>query len=205
MPTPLLYHGPQARNLAVQSSLNTHRPVEDPLGDAGLKVGDSRHLVSLAQNPGVGDKPPSIVVGPLDKATPEAADALLKTLEDLQDTPLKICLWAESLNGVRPTIRSRTFMKWCPGNEAPHYLNEAANQVVDAMGKGDIASLIRIFKETQEASELAKALCQPLAESMSKNPNMYLQVWANLRPLLGTKGEMGAVMGALMGVDYEVG
>ena len=200
MPTPVLYHGPESRNFAVDLSLDGCRPVEDPLGDRGLKVDDSRHLVALAQHPGVGDKPPSIVVGPLDRATPEAADALLKTLEDLQDTPLRICLWAEDLSGVIPTIRSRTFQKWCPaqGQENPHYLAEEAEGAVRAIGEGNVSGLIRIFKEVEDRSELAQALCEPLAQAMKDNPQTYLKAWAAIRPLLGTKGDLAPILGALL-------
>lgn len=115
--TPFLFHGPDARDRAQEKTLDLGRMLGDPIGDSGLKVADSRVLVSYAENPGVGDRPPSLMVGPLDSATPEAADALLKTLEDLSDSPLRIVLWTDYLQGVTPTIRSRCRAIWCPAGK----------------------------------------------------------------------------------------
>ena len=95
--TPILFHGPLGRDEAVSKASKVGRRVSNPVGDKGLKVADSRKIVEISGSSGVGDKPPSVVVGPLDKATPEASDALLKTLEDLGSGPLRIILWANHL------------------------------------------------------------------------------------------------------------
>lgn len=114
METPRLFHGPTARGAACSAASELGRPVCDPIGDAGLKAAEARQAVAVAMSGHVGDATPTMVVGPLDKATPEAADALLKTLEDLVEGSVVLCLWASCIGGVIPTIRSRTAPVWCP-------------------------------------------------------------------------------------------
>jgi hypothetical protein len=166
------------------------------LGDLGLKVDDSRKVVLLSHNSGVGDKPPSIVLGPLDRATPEASDALLKTLEDLQEAPLRICLWADHLVGVSPTIRSRTNQKWCPPTsryiDPLSHLEEDAAQLSAAVEGGDLCTIIRIVREAKNPAHLAEALCAPLA--LSGNT----EAWLPLRRVLDGKGGMLALLDAIL-------
>ena len=172
------------------------RPLSDPLGDQGLKVDDSRRVVTLSHNSGVGDKPPSIVIGPLDRATPEASDALLKTLEDLQEAPIRICLWANDLAGVAPTIRSRTFARWCPPTQSYadplSYLEEDAASLAKAIEDNNYAAIISIVVAAKNPAHLAEALCAPLAQS--DNPT----VWLKLRPVLDGKGGNLALLDALL-------
>jgi hypothetical protein len=199
--TPSLFHGPEARGRAVLFSEEVGRPLREPLGDKGLKVADSREVVDLATLSGVGDKPPSLVLGPLDAATPEAADALLKTLEDLTEAPLRIVLWADHLSGVIPTIRSRTRAIWCP--EGPTYLSplaylrEDAEGLCEAILASDSVKILGILEGIgKDWPELLQALCLPLAEHL-ENP-IAIETWLSIRRVLDGRGTVLTAADALL-------
>lgn len=181
--TPPLFHGPEARNRAVQWSFDTGRPASSPLGDDGLKVNDSRRIVDLANQGGVGDKPPTLVVGPLDRATVEASDALLKTLEDLAEGPLRIALWADYLIGVPLTIRSRTRATYCPGNmRLTNGVKQAAEKIIQAVRTNKaVASKTLSALEEHDPEILLDAMVQAL------DPEIDQELWSRLRPALGSK------------------
>lgn len=192
-------------------SVKLGRPVSDPIGDSGLKVDDSRALVELASSSGIGDRPPSVVVGPLDAATPEASDALLKTLEDLCDGPLSIVLWADHLRGVSGTIQSRTFAVWCPsGPTTPDplaYLKESAQNLAKALLEKDPVKILGVLEDLSEKKDGAKdwpdlllAACQFLAaevEDENLRPRV-IEAWTRIRPVLDGKGSILTAADALL-------
>ena len=204
--TPFLYHGPEARDKAVSHSLKAGRPVSEPVGDQGLKVDDSRVIVNLAGDPGVGDKPPTLVVGPLDKATPEASDALLKTLEDLSEAPLQIILWADHLSGVSATIRSRTWERWCPASRtylsSLAHLEKPAQNLAEAVVRGDGPSVLGTLAEAgKEWPELLEALCLVLPNHLGgslEERERVLSVWEKVRDILDGKGSVLVAADALL-------
>jgi DNA polymerase III delta prime subunit len=193
--TPILFYGPMARDEAIKRASKIGRPISEPFGDKGLKVDDSRKIVLLAGSSGVGDLPPSIVVGPLDNATPEAADALLKTLEDLAEGPLRIVLWADYLKGVIGTIRSRTLSKWCPPSKTYldplDWIQPAANDLCKAVVVGDEIKVLEILSEKENKkyfSELLEAFSKALSVEVVKGNIKVLNIWNELRTFLDGKG-----------------
>ena len=202
MGTPVLYHGPIARGLAISHAREMGRMILDPLGDDGLKVEDSRRVVELAGNSGVGDRPPMVVIGPLDNATPEAADALLKTLEDLANGPLGIILWANHLGGVTATIQSRTLPRWCPPDKkwVSPYRDGHAEKLFDAYKAGDLISCLEILRERRKDwSDLLRGFGEVLSQRGAEDPSM-VQTWEAIRPLRDGKGSYLVAVAALMGV-----
>ncbi len=204
--TPILFYGPMARDAAINRASKIGRPVSDPVGDKGLKVDDSRKIVLLAGSSGVGDKPPTIVVGPLDLATPEAADALLKTLEDLAEGPLRIVLWADYLKGVIGTIRSRTLCKWCPPSrtylDPLDWIQPSADDLCKAVVVGDEIKVLEILSEPENKkyfSELLEAFSKSLAKEVSGGNIKVLKIWNELRGFLDGKGSY------LLGVKIILG
>ncbi|NBO56844.1 MAG: hypothetical protein EBU84_20125, partial [Actinobacteria bacterium] len=182
MGTPILFHGPEGRDKAVSWSTETGRPVSEPIGDNGLKVDDSRLIVNLANQGGVGDKPPTLVIGPIDRATVEAADALLKTLEDLAEGPLRIALWADFLIGVSPTIRSRTQDLWCPGTvRFPRSVKQAAENIITASRQG--VGVLDAVCSALDGND-PEILLDAVVANMSVED---LALWERLRPMLGAK------------------
>ena len=193
--TPILYYGPLGRDAAIKRASEIGRPISDPIGDKGLKVDDSRNIVLLSASSGVGDKPPSIVVGPLDKATPEAADALLKTLEDLAEGPLRIVLWADYLKGVIGTIRSRTLPKWCPPNrtylDPLDWIQPSADELCKAVIAKNEIKVLEVLSEPDSKKyfqELMEAFSKSLSKEVLKGNTEILPIWDSLRGCLDGKG-----------------
>lgn len=204
MSTPFLFHGPLARGEAVAHARLLGRMISDPVGDDGLKVDDSRLLVDLAGSAGVGDLPPVVVVGPLDLASPEASDALLKTLEDLAEGPLRLVLWADYLGGVSKTIRSRTLDRWCPpdGSWVSPYLDEHADALYKAWSAGDAAGCMAVCtSRAKDWQALIQGFCEILSKRDVLNPKA-VRAWVLLRPLLDGKGShLTAAMAMLKSLD----
>ncbi|MBQ73236.1 MAG: hypothetical protein CMJ67_10070 [Planctomycetaceae bacterium] len=200
--TPLLFHGPLARGEAVAHARSLGRLLGDPIGDTGLKVDDSREIVRLAGNAGVGDKPPVLVVGPLDRATPEAVDGLLKTLEDLADGPVRILLWADFYGGVIGTIRSRTLDRWCPPDErwTSPFMDDNARALYRAWSKKDVATCLSVIHASQrDWAALLHGFCEFIVE---EHPDLgspeTTAVWNHVRPLLDGRGSHLCAAAALL-------
>lgn len=177
------------------------RMISDPIGDKGLKVEDSRKIVNLAMNPGVGDRPPSLMVGPLDLATPEAADALLKTLEEVSKTSLRLVLWTDYLKEVIPTIRSRCLVTWCPPGKTwldpLSYMDDSAKSLERAWEARNWAKVVGLLEEAGKAwPDLLKVFCGIL----SKKPEdpRALKAWERIRPVLDGKGSFLVAVDALL-------
>jgi len=204
--TPRLFHGPSARDKAVSLSLEIGRPVGDPVGDKGLKVDDSREIVELASHSGIGDKAPTIVVGPIDQASPEASDALLKTLEDLAEGPLRIILWADFLNEVSPTIQSRTIQIWCPPDklwiDPLSQYSEQANKLFEALLKKDQSRVLDLVGGARDNwADLLQALCGSLAQHVLSEPKRVLETWNRFRLVLDGRGSFLVAVDALLERD----
>lgn len=148
---------------------------------------DSRLIVSLANQAGVGDLPPTLVIGPVDNATPEAADALLKTLEDLAGGPLRLVLWADFLGGVSQTIRSRTAGIYCHGEiSTPKSVLVSASSITKASRiKSSLALVdaICLALDTHDPEILLHGLIRVLDPVDPAD----LVLWDRIRPMLGSK------------------
>lgn len=209
MRTPPLFHGPEARDRAVQKASQEGRLVSEPVGDKGLKVEDSRRVVEISLNPGVGDKPPYVVIGPLDAATPEASDALLKTLEEVMSTPLRIVLWADYLGEVIPTIRSRTHAIWCPPGrtwlDPLSWKEDSAKTLLKAWLAKDWVRVIGILQEeAKDWQDLIRALCNLLPPLMAgENGARVLGLWESLRDTLDGKGSYLVAVDALLPQELD--
>jgi len=177
------------------------------VGDDGLKVDDARTLVELLGTAPVGDKRGSLVLGPLDRTTSEAGDALLKTLEDYGEGPTRVFAWAWDLSGVLPTIRSRTLPVWCPGADPLAHLAKKAQALYDALAAGKLHTVLELLGEEPDdyaREDLLLALLGPL--SRAPLPESVLggtrAVWQRVRPLLNGRGVSRLVaVAALMGLD----
>lgn len=209
MKTPPLFHGPEARDRAVQKVLLEGRLVCDPVGDKGLRVEDSRRVVEISLNPGVGDKPPYVVIGPLDAATPEASDALLKTLEEVENTPLRIVLWADYLGEVIPTIRSRTHAVWCPPGKTwldpLAWKEDQAKALLKAWRGEDWVKVIGILSEEgKDWQDCIRALCGILPGFLKDGEEeKLLELWGSLREILDGKGSYLVAVDAMLPQDLE--
>jgi hypothetical protein len=156
-----------------------------PIRVQTLPVGFFAPSIPSCNQAGVGDRPPTLVIGPIDRATVEASDALLKTLEDLAEGPLRVVLWADFLVSVSPTIRSRTQAIWCEGvTRIPKATKQAAESVVLAHRENKtVASKTHAALEEQDPEILLDAMIATLDVN---DPN-DLALWERLRPMLGSR------------------
>ena len=193
--TPFLYHGPDARTKACSEANRIGRLLCDPIGDGGLKTDDAREAVRTVAGGTFGDAQPTMVIGPLCSATPEAADALLKTLEDLSGY-VTLCLWAECIGGVVPTIRSRTKAVWCPAGDqwidpVVPFMGEATRAVDFVLG-GNVGAALRIVEEHGKAGKqaaretlLLRAMTRVLAVKLEEGDQEGpLRLWESIRKVL---------------------
>jgi hypothetical protein len=166
-------------------------------------------VVEISLNPGVGDKPPYVVIGPLDAATPEASDALLKTLEEVMNTPLRIVLWADYLGEVIPTIRSRTHAIWCPPGrtwlDPLSWKEDSAKTLLKAWLAKDWVRVIGILQEeAKDWQDLIRALSNLLPPLMAgENGDRVMGLWESLRGTLDGKGSYLVAVDALLPQDLD--
>lgn len=130
---PHLYVGPGARTAALAQAAADLGGSPDGHPDARLVIGDRsevgidqvRDLILWARYGPVRAPRKVAVVGPAEKLTREAANALLKLLEEIPPH-LGAVLFAEALDQVLPTVRSRCALRWCAA--APAQLQGALRE-----------------------------------------------------------------------------
>lgn len=179
------YYGPGAWEAALARQEGTRR-VGGPFGEGGLKIEDARVVVALSNQLPPGRQKCTVVVGPLNKATPASADVLLKSIEE-PPKKLEIILWSEDLNGVPPTIISRCWPMWCPGEESCRKVEEA-NLLAVYFSEGKFCEVAQILSSNkEELEELCKSLALVLSESnFFKEEDLFL-IWSKVRLLLKRK------------------
>lgn len=130
----ILYYGPGARIEALDEAHRIGELVAPPFGDEGLKVDDAREIVRLLGIPpfeGIG----VVVAGPMELATYKANDALLKSIEEFDAETVRPVLWANELEEVSPTIRSRCLARWAWLDPEDEEIDEDRD-ALEAAGRG---------------------------------------------------------------------
>tara|TARA_B100001939_G_scaffold219124_1_gene188594 strand:- start:458 stop:1105 length:648 start_codon:yes stop_codon:yes gene_type:complete len=209
--TPTLYHGPEARTKACAEANRIGRMLCDPIGDGGLKTDDAREAVRTVAAGTFGDAEPTMVIGPLCTATPEAADALLKTLEDLSGY-VTLCLWADCIGEVVPTIRSRTNALWCPAT--PQWIDPVApfqaegDRAVGLALQGNVGAVLRIVEEHGKAGKLPsregmllRAMTRALEDRLEAEPEKVLRLWGSIRKALRNPTPLSCCAAMVEGVS----
>lgn len=179
----LLFHGPGAREEAVEAAAREGLPLDDPIGDDGLKTDDVRELVSRLRAPAIGSKRGTLVIGPIDGIPVSAADAMLKTIEEVRDDGTLPILWARDVGGVIPTIVSRCLVKWCPAGADPDlpYI-EAAEKLVRAALTGKWGTVIETMKEHKGSEyEVLAATASVLSTARG---DQWIPLWLSIRDVL---------------------
>lgn len=135
----ILFHGPSARQEALNYAVGAGRLVAPPIGDDGLKIEEVRAAIDLLISTPVGMATGIVVIGPMDRIVSlKASDGLLKLIEEHHDEVQPV-LWAFDIGGVSPTIRSRCLDRWCPQVEGDE----------DDELEGDGRALVRASLEGQ--------------------------------------------------------
>jgi hypothetical protein len=136
----ILYYGPGAKGEALEEAYRIGELVAPPFGDAGLKVAEAREIVRLMDIPpfeGVG----VVVAGPMELATYKANDALLKSIEEFDAETMQPILWANELEEVAPTIRSRCLERWAWLDPDDEEIDEDRD-AIEAAGRGLVRSAL---------------------------------------------------------------
>lgn len=160
----IIYHGPGARQAALNAAHSLGRLVAPPFGAGGLKVEEARDFVALMQTTPLGEGMGIVVAGPMDQANPKAADTLLKCIEEFDGEVMVPVLWAYDLGGVVPTIQSRCLDRWCPAT---------GDEELDEELVGAAQDLIRAAL-AQEVWKLPPLLTKALKDKKEKGREILL-------------------------------
>lgn len=184
-----LFHGPSAEDAALEAA-EAYGKILAALGtDKGVRKADSREMIALHNAPPASDSFGSVVIGPMDLATTEASDALLKVVEE-PCAYVKPFLWANDLGEVSKTIRSRCHAVWAYG--AAKSESEISADLIDqALSGCGIATAELLSKHTPK--ETLDAVISRLSKT-----GVSPRVWALYKATLGNES-VSAVATALMG------
>lgn len=190
IPSCRIYHGPGARQSALDEAARLGRLLHEPFGDEGLKVDEAREFVSLLQYPPVGEYSGVVIAGPLDHAAPRSSDVLLKSLEEPPPYVFPL-VWATDLGGVIATIRSRCLPVWCPqrlSEPGDEEVEGAARELLQATLDDRLWLVPRIVakvKSTPKQRGREPELVAEAVEAMTAmldNPKV-LALWERVREL----------------------
>jgi len=190
----LLYYGPGARDKAIEEALSRGRLLCPPIGDQGLKVDDARAVAELLQGSAVGDALGAVVIGPMDWASKEAPDVLLKSIEDTSEWVYPV-LWAFDIGEVRDTIISRCLAHWAPAEDGKWDLNQrserVANTLLESIKDNDTMTVLTIVrdlmkkdakdKEREEDHDIGVELLVSLVQRLDPERTEDLELWLRIR------------------------
>lgn len=210
-PTCFLFHGPLSKDAAYKKAAELGQ-VEASYGEQpsdtwsqahkgskynGLAVEEARELVALLPV-AMATYTPVYVVGPLDKATVNACDALLKRLEDMPPHSYAV-LWAWNLGEVIPTIISRTRPVWSPDPDSV-YPPDVEDLLIHASGAvtswdvGDIAGAC--MSTLNHGKKDPIAWLHAVAADLPRRGTKAIPLWQAIRAVLDSDApQWGEVMG----------
>jgi len=158
------------------------RLLHSPFGEAGLKIAESREIISIMNNTPVGDRAGVLVIGPVDRAAPASTDVLLKSIEEFNPNIVRPVLWAHDETEVSSTIRSRCLRRWCPGERlVDEDVMEAARQLVSESLGGHRASVVELLND-RDPRDILVGAAQALHERGIDKETQYL--WEGVRAAL---------------------
>ena len=189
----IIYHGPGAREFAINEAGRRGRLLHAPFGEeakTGLKVDEAREFASLLLSAPLGSELGIVVAGPMDIAKPQSADALLKSIEQFNQYVLPI-LWAHDLGGVQGTIRSRCLPVWCPATgfePVDEELEEVARDLLSAALADrafEIPGLVAKMAGKKGKPARYVELLAEVADAMAAQTDdlKVLELWERVRPV----------------------
>ena len=128
-----------------------------------------------------------LLAGPLDEATSDVLDILLKRIEEPLEGSPELILWARDFGGIPPTIRSRCGERYYYSPEMRHDLYPQAEALFRAVKRADALGVMSALK-TQEKGDLEgllKAYIEVLLEEGSESVERYYKL--SLRDLFKGK------------------
>ena len=190
-----LYHGPGGQGQAGAAASLWGRLVgvyghpED-----GLDIDTMRQVSEAMANTPVGDKPGSLVIGPVDVVSQGGIeDVLLKSLEEYNSLSVSVrpYLWAHDIGSVRNTIRSRCLDIWCPGQVATSKYLSQATELLEAVSSGNTIALLDVVGKSENWKQSGDGILRGISEVIRADGSMpisQIEAWQRIRPLLGGVG-----------------
>jgi hypothetical protein len=177
-----LFYGPNAFESSLEFA-NKLGKISKTITEDKFLIEHSRDLVSSLGFPPLGSSRSVIVAGYLDRATTQASDVLLKTLEDHDKNCFDIILYSSGLGGVSPTIKSRCHLKWCYKEEEPDWtLLSPVTSLLTAYENRNLYSITNIVYKNKKQIPI---LIETLIWIISHEPNnARLYLWESLREIL---------------------
>lgn len=171
--TPILFHGPGA--LAIAS--NVQGDMLGWYGAKGLGVAECREVLRLIEQPkarGV------LLLGPLEQASKEALDGLLKTLEEPPDH-VEFRLFALEEGLLPATVRSRCLRQFCPEQKALE--TSGARELLTWALEGKVGELAQrvLHSKSEEPLPTLEVLARALVGMAVGEP--LVRLWRALREL----------------------
>ena len=158
-----------------------------PIGDGGLKVDEARNAVSLLLTSpfsGIG----CLVIGPMNRASNQSSDALLKIIEEFDGEYVQPILWAEDLEDVTKTIRSRCIARWVWADpedmdldEEDDDLDSASRELVRAALAKEywlIPDLVTRQSKAKNLPELLDTISRVISVNLDEK---HLRLWESIR------------------------
>lgn len=134
--------------------------------------------------PPTGDERGVVVIGSVNLMSNAAADILLKPLEE-HDPDVQPILWATEMNGVLPTIQSRSLMSWCPGQpgNAAGRFEDLGVRIVESYLKGDVGAILAAVTQ-QRGSEYETLVAISVALAARADDPRLTRMWVRVRDAL---------------------
>jgi len=125
-----------------------------------------------------------VVIGAVDNARANATDALLKSIEEHPDFVVPI-LWANGLDGVPPTIRSRCSSEWTNEEQGGEIDPKCVRLVNAALVSNHTETLqvgLSIITDSS-TRDMLRGFANALSEKSFDNPKVAL-LWLRVREAL---------------------
>lgn len=181
--TAKLIYGEGAYDRAIEIAYGLSKQVYDFGGDS-LSTDDAKKATEKMVFAPIGSDLFCVVIGAVDNARGSATDALLKSIEEHPDFVMPI-LWANGLDRVPSTIRSRCEAEWTKDTALHEDLSEYV-KVLDACLISDYAVALtlgtKIISDTSSRS-LLLGVAKVLATKSFDNPKVSI-LWGRVREAL---------------------
>lgn len=176
--TVTLFYGEGAEDQALEAA-EVYGKILKVLGtEKGVRKDDARQMTLIHNAPPVSDSLGAVVIGPMDLATTEASDALLKIIEE-PSKYTKPFLWANDVGQVPKTIRSRCHCVWA--YQAPEtYEYPCDIDLLDQAMSGDGLAVSELLLK-EEPKKIMEAVVHRLStrKVSTRQWNLYKAVLGN--------------------------
>lgn len=165
----------------------------------GLNVEALREAISMMQFIPPGDKPSSIVVGPMDILSIDGVeDILLKTLEEPIAGVARPFLWAYDVATVRKTIRSRCIEVWCPGRALDNKQTPLVEEFLRAVREKSIPGILDVLGDNSKWREISVEFIAALPTVLNPQKESDMALWSHIRECMYDDASFHEMLGKFL-------